>query len=477
MTIQRYPLRPPQATPVLTVLLRIGLSCLLASAWVGLPAHAQKLKPSTQLNTSLLGQRIPTTVNAGQQPADFIVAIVNSEPITNNEVRQRISSVEAQINQQGGNLPPRTVLTREVLERLIQEKAQLQLAKETGLRVDDAAVDAAEQTLARRNQIDVAEFRRRMRAEGMTEVRFREELYQQVTLARLRERDVENRLRVSEQDIDQFIADEQSNVDPSRALLNLAQMLVIVPENANAAQVAALEARARRALERARAGEDFTALVNEYSDAPERAAGGVMGVRAADRYPTLFVEATQDLKTGGLSAVVRSGAGFHILKVIEKSQGGLANATVTQSRARHILLRASPELSETAAVEKLADFRRRIQAGKADFAALARDNSQDGSAKQGGDLGFVNPGSFVPEFEDVMNRLAPGDIAPPLVSRFGVHLIQLMERRETPMSVAEQRDVARAAVREKKLDEAYSNWAQEVRGRAYVELREPPESE
>lgn len=479
MTIQRNPMRHDvtQTRGVLAVLTRTSLACLVVSCFAALPAQAQKLRPSGQLNPNLIGQRIPTTVNSGVQQADFIVAVVNSEPITNNEVRQRTTSIEQQITQQGGNMPPRSVLAREVLERLIQEKAQLQLAKETGMRVDDAAVDAAEQTLARRNQIDVAEFRRRMRAEGMTDARFREELRQQVTLSRLRDREVENRLRISDQDIDQFIADEQRNMDPSRVSLNLAQVLITVPDNANATQVAALQARAGRVLERARAGEDFAALVQEYSDAPERAVGGVMGVRPADRYPTLFVEATQDVKAGGLSAVVRSGAGFHILKVMEKSQAGIANATVTQSRARHILLRTSPQLSETAALEKLVDFRRRIQSGKADFATLARENSQDGSAAQGGDLGFVNPGSFVPEFEEVMNGLAPGDIAPPLVSRFGVHLIQLMERREAKLTLAEQREVARTALREKKLDEAYTTWAQEVRGRAYVELRDPPESE
>jgi len=441
-----------------------------------LTSQAQGLKPSTQLNPSRIGQRIPKLVaSTAPLQADFIVAVVNSEPITNYEVMKRLAAVEQQLTQQGGALPPRSVLTREVLERLINEKAQLQQAKETGIKVDEAAVDLAEQNVARRNQVDVPEFRRRLRAEGITNERFREELRQQVTLSRLREREVEGRVKITDQDIDQYIADERSNVDTSRLSLNLAQVLVAVPETASASEVAALEARAKRVLERARLGDDFAALVQEYSDAPEKAAGGVMGLRPADRYPSLFVDATKDVKVGDISAVVRSGAGFHVLKVIEKAQAGVPSAVITQSRARHILLRITPQLSEAAALEKLAVFRQNIQSGKADFATLARENSQDGSAAQGGDLGWVNPGTFVPEFEDVMNGLAPGEIAPPLVSRFGVHLIQLMERREVKLTVAEQREAARNLVREKKLDEAYANWAQEVRGRAYVELREPPE--
>jgi peptidyl-prolyl cis-trans isomerase SurA len=198
-------------------------------------------------------------------------------------------------------------------------------------------------------------------------------------------------------------------------------------------------------------------------------------LRAADRYPPLFLEAAQNLDVGSVSAVVRSGAGFHILKLLERRNTNLPPMTVTQSRARHILLRVSPQLSETAAREKLVEFKKRIMAGQADFAALARDNSQDGSAAQGGDLGWANPGMYVPEFEDVMDRLAPSQISEPLVSRFGVHLIQLMERRDTTLSLREQREAVRALLREKKLDESYVNWAQDLRGRAYVEMREPPQ--
>jgi peptidyl-prolyl cis-trans isomerase SurA len=256
--------------------------------------------------------------------------------------------------------------------------------------------------------------------------------------------------------------------------INLAQILISVPDGATPVQVEALQARAQRALDRARAGNDFVALVSEFSDASDLANGGQLGLRTVERYPPLFLDATRTLGVGGISGIVRSGAGFHILKVIEKNSATLPSMTVNQTRARHILLRATPEQSEGAAVEKLKEFRRRILAGQADFAALAREHSQDGSAAQGGDLGWANPGMFVPEFEDVMNRLTPNQISEPLVSRFGVHLIQLTERRNTTLSPSEQRETVRGILREKKLEETYTTWVQDLRGRAYVELREPP---
>jgi peptidyl-prolyl cis-trans isomerase SurA len=249
-----------------------------------------------------------------------------------------------------------------------------------------------------------------------------------------------------------------------------------VPENAPAGQVATLQAKAQQLLTRARAGEDFGKLAREFSDASGAASnGGQVGLRTADRLPPLFVEVTKDLKEGQVSDVVRSAAGFHIVKVLEKRQSSRAGISVTQSHARHILLRATPQMTEAQAVQKLQEFKRRVQAGQADFAQLAKDNSQDASGKNGGDLGWASPGMFVPEFEEVLNALAPGQISDPVISRFGVHLIQLLERRQSTLGQREQREVARNLLREKKLDEAYLTWSQEVRGRAYVEYREPPQ--
>ncbi len=446
---------------------------LLLAGLLPLAAPAQGLTPSGKAGDSAAATR---PVGAAQRTADYIVAVVNSDPITNHEVLARVARVQQQLTQQGTKLPPREVLVREVLERLINEKAQLQVARETGLKVDDVAVDQAELSVARQNQLSLPDMRKRLTQDGIVLSRFREELRDQLLLARVREREVEPRVRVSEQDIDQYLSEQKDSPDATSVEINLAQVLVAVPESASEAQIAALQARAGLVAARARAGDDFTALVREFSDAPDRdRAGGQFGLRDADRYPPLFVEATQSLRAGGIAGPVRSGAGFHVLKVVEKRQTSLPGMTFTQSHARHILLRTGAQQSEAAAVARLADFRRRILAGQGDFAALARANSQDGSAREGGDLGWANPGQFVPEFEQTMDRLAPGQISEPLISRFGVHLIQLLERREARLTEREQRDMVRNLVREKKLDEALATWVQDVRGRAYVELRDPPQ--
>jgi peptidyl-prolyl cis-trans isomerase SurA len=450
----------------------LWLACAAQALALNLPAAAQGLRVAPPPGG------FPAARPADNSPrsADYIVAVVNSEPITNNEVRSRMSRLERQFAQQGQGVPPRAQFARQLLERLITEKAQLQHARETGIKVDEALVDQAEQNLARQNQIEVAELRRRIAADGITPPQFREELRNQIVLTRLRERELESRVKINELDVDQFLREQQqASNDPATQEINLAHILVGVPENANEAQITGLRAKAQRVQERARAGEDFAKLAGEASDAPGAAAnGGQVGLRTADRYPPLFVQAIQNLPEGGVSDIVRSGAGFHVIKVIEKRKGGFTGAVV-QSRARHILLRPGPQLTETAAVQRLAELKRRVQAGHADFAQLAREFSQDASARNGGDLGWANPGMFVPEFEDAMASLAPGQIADPVISRFGVHLIQLLERRQATLTEREKRDLARNLVREKKLDEAYVQWAQDIRGRAYVEFREPPQ--
>lgn len=453
--------------------LALGLALAGQLAALSLPAAAQGLRATPQL-----GFGVPAgTADAGPQAADFIVAVVNSEPITNNEVRGRLLRYEQQLAQQGASLPPRPQLAREVLERLITEKAQLQLARETGIRVDDALVDQAEMNVARQNGVDVPELHRRMVAQGMDVAQYREELRNQIMLQRLRDRELESRVKVTELDVDNYLREQEgSTADPALTEVNLQHILVALPERATQAQVAAAQAKAQALLERARAGEDFGKLARENSDAAGAAQNsGVIGMRTADRLPPLFVDATRDLAAGGISGVLRSSAGFHIVKVLEKHRVGSAGMTVTQTHARHILLRPGPKLSEAQAVQRLADFKRRIEAGQADFAQLAKEYSQDGSAKNGGDLGWANPGMFVPEFEEALNGLQPGQISDPIVSRFGVHLIQLLDRRQSTLSERERREVVRNILREKKLDEAYVQWAQEVRGRAYVEYREPPQ--
>ncbi|MDP2768644.1 MAG: peptidylprolyl isomerase [Giesbergeria sp.] len=460
--------------------LAIGLVCL--ASLVSLGAGAQGVRTPGAAGVGV-GRKPPPAAPVPQVPAasvslaprqaDFIVAVVNSEPVTNHEVRQRLARLQRQVASQGGTQPPQELLAREALEQIILERAQLQLAREAGITVDDLAVNQAEQSVARQNEVSVPEMHRRLAADGISQEQFRLELRRQLTQQRLREREVDARVRVSDHEIDQSLR-EQGVADQAQVDLNLGHILVAVPEGATPAQVAERQARAQAAADKARAGGDFAALVREFSDAADAGAGGLMGLRPADRYPELFVQATQAVPVGGIAGPVRSGAGFHVLKVVDKTRSGMPT-TVMQSHARHILLRTSAQLSETAAAERLAEYRRRVQTGKADFAELAKEHSQDGSAKQGGDLGWSNPGSYVPEFEEVMNGLKPGEISAPLVSRFGVHLIQLIERRETKLNPREQREIVRQVVRQKKIEEAYAVWAQELRGRAYVEYRDPPQ--
>ncbi len=452
------------------------LTALVCALLPALAVQAQGLRPLGAPQRLAVPGGAPVS-GASTQQADFIVAVVNSEPITNTEVRIKLLRTEQQIAQQGYTMPPRRELAAQVLERMISDKAQLQMAKTSGIRLEDSAVEAAVETVARQNQLTVEEMRRRLKAEGIDYNQFRSEIRDELLVNRLRQREVEPRVVVSEQDIDQFLAEQGQGgaADASSQALNLAEILVPVPENATAEQIAALQAKAQQVMERARGGADFAALATEVSASPTRNNGGQMGLRSADRYPPLFLEATQKLAVGGLAGPVRSGAGFHILKVIEKRQGGMPSVAITQTRARHILLRPNARLSEAAAIEKLAGFRQQILAGKADFAVLAKENSEDASAKEGGDLGWAGPGLFVPEFEKTMNGLAPNQISEPLVSRFGVHLIQVLERRDTQLSPREQRELARNALREKKLGEATALWAQEVRGKAYVEFREAPQ--
>lgn len=431
-----------------------------------LTAQAQGLQLSASQRLSVLPNQL--------RQADFIVAVVNSEPITNNEVRFELRRVVQQLAQQQRPQPEINLLARQVLERLINDRAQLQFARETGIRIDDTAVDQAEENIARQNQINVTELRKRLSDEGGDITLFRNQLRDQLTLNRLREREVEARARVTELDIDRYLLEQQQNTNPESHEINLSQILLALPDAATPEQISEVQAKAQRALERARAGEDFAALVRELSQATGTSVDGHIGLRPADRYPPLFFEATQNLNVGDVSALVRSGAGFHILKVIEKKKTGLPATTMQQSKARHILLRVNEQLSESQALAKLGEFKKRLDAGQADFAQLARDNSQDGSAANGGDLGWANQGMYVPEFEEVMNQLKPGQLSEPFVSRFGVHLVQLTERRTAQLTLREQRDAVRAMLRDKKLDEVYLNWTQEVRGRAYVELRDPP---
>ena len=446
---------------------RLAAWLLCAPLLVSATASAQSLRLPTQTAPLRAAPNVPVT-------ADFIVALVNSEPVTNNDVRQRLRRVEQQMTQQGMTVPPRDQLGRQVLEQLLTERALLQHAAATGIRADDATLLRAEQSVAAQNQLELEEFRRRLTAEGIDLNRFRSDLRNQILLQRLQERETEARVQVSEADIDDYLRTQQRNADPGNLLLNLGHVLLLVPEGASAADVEAQRVRADEVARRARAGGDFAALAAEFSAAAERVNGGELGLRPANRLPDLFVNATRALPVNAIAGPIRSEAGFHVLKVLQKRQAGMPATTLVQTRARHILLRPGPQLTEAAAIERLNRFREQIASGQASFESLAREHSQDGSAREGGSLGWANAGQFVPEFEEAMNRLRPGDMSPPVVSRFGVHQIQVQERREAPVSERDQREQVRTLLRERKARDALEAMAIEIRNRAFVENREPP---
>lgn len=405
-----------------------------------------------------------------RQNADYIVAVVNRELVTNSEVQQRVERLEQEAARANTQAPSRDALQREVLDQLIDERAQLGVARESGLRIDDAELDRTVASVAAQNQLTVAEMRERLRADGLDYPRFRDNLRDRLLLERLREREVQARLRIVDADIENWLVQQREKSGASNEF-NIAQILIAVPESANAADTAARRAVAVNLLQRLRAGEDFGKLVLELSDA-SKANGGELGLRRGDALPDLFVEAVQPLLAGEVAPqVVRSGAGFHVLKLVERRD---ATLSIPQTRARHILLRPGPGLSQETVIARLAEFRQRILSGRARFEELARQFSEDGSAASGGDLGWAAPGQFVPEFEQAMQDLQPGGLSAPVVSRFGVHLIQLIERRQVSLDVRQQREVARNALREQKYEETYLEWSRDVRARAYVELREPP---
>lgn len=418
----------------------------------------------------LAGTFVGAPAVAAPRSADYIVAVVDQELVTNAEVQQRMATVKREAQQSGAKLPPDADLARQVLDTLIDERAQLSSARDTGVRVEDPEVERAVAAVAAQNRISVAELRDRLKQDGIEFSRFRKNLREQILLERVREREVKNRIKVSDSEIDAFVASRAAGAAPSE--YNIAQILVALPEGASDAEVADKRAQAQRALDRARAGEDFAKLVAELSNGAKDN-GGALGMRSADRLPDLFVQAVRELRAGALVAEpLRSGAGFHVLKLLDRKDGGVL---ITQTRARHILLKPSPALSQAQATAKLGEFKQQIEAGQANFAQLARANSEDGSAAQGGELGWASPGQFVPEFEEAMKPLAPGQVSPPVVSRFGVHLIQVLERRNVPVDRKQQREIARNVLREQKFESAYLDWSREVRARAYVELREPPQ--
>jgi peptidyl-prolyl cis-trans isomerase SurA len=400
---------------------------------------------------------------------DRIVAVVNKEVITYSELNEAVGAAERQLARQKTPAPARPVLERQMLERLILEKAQLQMARDIGIRVDELQLDRAVQRIAQNNNMTLADFRRALERDRVPFDAWREDLREQIVLNRLREREVNDKIQVSDSEIDLFL--EELKTNPTRVEYNLSHVLVRIPEQASPEAIAAARARAEKAQAEARGGADFGRVAASYSDAPDALNGGVLGWRTRDRLPALFADALLHMKGGEVSELLRSPAGFHVLKLVERRDAGGGDAPVTQTRVRHILIRTNEVVSESEARRRLEDIRERVVNGSADFAQMARVHSDDASAGRGGELDWVYPGDTVPDFERAMQELKVGELSPPVRTPFGYHLIQVLERRAADISPERRRLQARQALRERKADEAFQEWLRQVRDRAYVELR------
>lgn len=431
----------------------LALAALLA--WPGVQALAQ------------------TGTARAPRSADFIVAVVNNELVTQFEVDQRVAQARQEAARSGTRLPDDATLRKQVQESLVDERVMVTYARDSGMKVDDQELERAVANIASMNKLSLDQLRQRLREEGIDYARFRANLRDQILVERVREREVQQRIKVTDSEVEDYL-EQQRAAAPQVQAINIAQILVTVPEGASEAVVAQRRDKILAALARVKAGEAFDRVSREVSEDGNRERGGEIGSKPADRLPDLFVDAVKPLAVGAVTLEpIRSGAGFHILKLLSRSEPGAV--TVTQTRARHILLRPSARMSPEEAAKRLNEFREQILSGKRRFEDVAREVSEDGSAPNGGDLGWAAPGNFVPEFEEAMSRLTPGGISPPVESRFGIHLIQVVERRTVAADPRQLREQARNALREQKYGPALKEWADELRSRAYIEMREPPQ--
>jgi peptidyl-prolyl cis-trans isomerase SurA len=400
---------------------------------------------------------------------DRIVAVVNNEVITQYELQARIKDSIQELNRRGTPSPPQSELERQVLERMITERVQLQFAKETSLKVDELDLDRTVSRIAEANKLSLPEFRKVFERDGIPFERFREDLRNEVLIQRLREREVDNRISVAESEIETYMSEQDESKEGSSEL-RLAHILVRVPDQASPDQLLRQRSRADEVVKRLKEGADFAQLAAAYSDAPDGLQGGDMGWRSRDHLPDIFVQSAAKMQPGEVSEVLRSPAGFHVLKLLERRSAGESLLMVEQNHVRHILVHTNELVSEEDARRKLEQLRERIVNG-GDFAELARQYSDDSSGARGGDLGWLYPGDTVPEFERAFSQLALMEISKPVKSPFGWHLIQLLERRTADVSTERRRLDARKALRERKSDEAYQEWLRQLRDRAYVEYR------
>lgn len=405
-------------------------------------------------------------------PIDRIEVVVNDDVITRGELNKRVASVTKMLRDQKTALPDKDVLERQVLERMIMEMLQAQFAKEVGLRIDDAQLDKTILRIAQQNKFaSVAAFRAKLEQDGTNFKDFREEIRNEMISVRLREREVDSKLVISENDVDNYLTN-QARQEGKGEELQLAHILIVVPEQASADKIQSYRDRAEQALAKLRSGASFAQVAAGYSDAQDALKGGDLGWRPADRLPPLFADALAKMKPGEVSPILRSPNGFHIIKLIDRRSKDTP-VVITQTHARHILIKTSELVSEDEAKSRLLEIKQRLDKG-ADFAEQARLYSEDGSAPQGGDLGWLSPGETVPEFENAMNALKVGQISGPVQTGFGWHIIQVLERRNADVTEEQKRQRARNAIRSFKSDEAFQDWLRQLRDRAFIEYHDAP---
>jgi peptidyl-prolyl cis-trans isomerase SurA len=453
------------------------LLCALAAgdvlAQAGAPATPAPAAAAPAAKTST-GFLPPASSSA--KVIDSVYVIVNDEVITKREVDNRLTEITARLRAQNAQLPDPDSLRRQVVEAMISERAQLQLGKEMGVRVSDIELDRAIGRIAESQKMSVQDMRNQMEKEGMTFAQFREQIRNEIVMQRLVDHEVDAKIQVSDAEIDTYLAAEKVAA-ADRVEIDIAQILVRIPENASPEQIAARKARADEVARQLRTGADFAKMATTYSDSPDALQGGAVGWRDPARLPEMFAGELAKLKPGQVTPVMRTNVGFHILKLnnrrkAEEQQQQADAAVAQQTHARHILLKVTPTQTEDEARKKLLDLKAKIEAKQATFEDLARQNSQDSYASKGGDLGWVEPGDIPDELASAINALQPGQISAPVKTPFGLHIVQVVERKTTDTSKDKERAMARQVLTERKRQEALEDWARQVRDRAYVEFRE-----
>jgi peptidyl-prolyl cis-trans isomerase SurA len=448
------------------------IACLaaLVFAAAAFAASAQRVAPGPALTPAPSPAAAPRSGGAADRTVlvERVIAVVNDEALTQYDVDEQARTVLVQMKSQKVTPPARDVLEKQLLERLITERVLMQNAKESGIRIDDTQVERTIARIAQENKLSPDAFRKAVEAEGLTFPQYRENVRNEIVIQRLREREVEGRVNITDAEVDLFLATQaaQSGGDVE---YRVSHILVLVPEQASPDVIEARQRRVEDALRQLRSGAEFGQVAAGFSDAPDALQGGSLGWRSPARLPTIFVDPVRSLKPGEFSGVLRSASGFHIVKLLE-TRGRNVPTVVEQTRVRHILIKVNEVTSEGEAKIKIERVKERLDLG-ARFDEQAKLNSEDGSAAKGGDLGWVSPGDTVPDFEQAMARLKLGEVSAPVRTPFGWHLIEVQERRTQDITAERQRDQARQALRQRKSDELFQEWVRQTRDRAYVEIR------